>query len=630
MSRTRVNVILFFLLLSATVLQAQTNDRSRYQLLWRIDGPGISAPSYLFGTMHLTDKRVFDFSDSVLVALRNANGFAMEVDMDSVMSFMLSPDGPLLDTANHMRRLLNDDEYRYVDSLVMAKTGSPLQSMKIKRLWFVEKLLIDEEEALKESTPGSKSESIFLDGWLHQKATGLTKPVYSLERLQNQLHMMSADASEVQKEIFLASVGYYGDLQIKTEQRVSFLDSLVNLYYGADMDKISNLVNSIENGEREEEGPGLYVRNVEMVGNLSTLVRQGSIFAAVGVAHLPGERGMISLLRKKGFTVTPVKATFTGVTKKERHRLDSLKGYSLNRISEGYSITLPGVPISYPLPNMNRKMYVGSNNNEAGFAFCMDILQFDTSNAKLVNAMITNMAARSNAKLQKSYPIRYRNVEGTEAIMKQTSGTFYIRLFIHNRRLYVFMHGVEGQAEDTRDDFFRSVRFYDIARPVTVYDTLRLPKYGITVPMPANPNLMTTGKTEEIYSAMDSDNSISYVVRIETMHSGYYNEDDRKMLADFRTLLLRQDPTLEVTDSTVTEKDGLPLYKITYKHAHGFESRLYYIPRGNLSYCIYCMYDPNRTDSSYWKRFLDGYKILPGFTINAPAPLTGGLLKQSL
>jgi uncharacterized protein YbaP (TraB family) len=653
-SYTRTYILLFFLLLSTSVLRAQSNDRSRYQLLWRIDGPGISAPSYLFGTMHLTDKRVFDFSDSVLVALRNANGFAMEVDMDSAMSFMLSPDGPLLDTTNHLRRLLNEDEYRYVDSLVKQKTGSPLQAMKVKRLWFVEKLLIDEEEALKEHAPNSQNENIFLDGWLHQKATGLTKPVYSLERIQNQLHMMSADASEMQKEMFLANLGYYGDAQEKSDlfnARISFLDSLVNLYYNADMTKIANLVNTIEDSEHEEDGPGLSVRNIEMVDNLSALVRKGSIFAAVGVAHLPGDRGMIALLRKKGFTVSPVKATFTGVTKKERHRLDSLKGFSLNRIAEGFSIMLPGVPVSYPLPNMNRKMYVGSNNDEAGFAFCMDIPQLDTNNTRLVNAMINSMAARSNAKLQKSYPITYRNVQGTEAIMRQESGTFYIRLFIRNKRIFVFMHGVEGKADvsRSRDDFFKSLRFYEIARPVTVYDTLNFPKYGFSAVMPKDANFVETGKSstgrpEEIYSAIDSENSISYVLRIEKMKRGYYNDDDRKMLADFRSLLYQQDSTLHVIDSTVTEKDGLPLYQIKYKHAHGYVSRLQYIARGNLGYCVYCMYDERKTDSSYWKRFFDAIKITPlqatapvipftapdsSFTVKGPELFTGGLLEDA-
>ena len=64
--------MLLILLIPTTVLRAQRINRSNYELLWRIDGPGMTSPSYLFGTMHLTDKRVFEFSDSVLLALRNA------------------------------------------------------------------------------------------------------------------------------------------------------------------------------------------------------------------------------------------------------------------------------------------------------------------------------------------------------------------------------------------------------------------------------------------------------------------------------------------------------------------------------------------------------------------------------
>ena len=634
--------VLLALLLSPFLLQAQHTKRPDYQLLWRIEAPGVSKPSYLFGTMHLTEKRVFDFSDSVLLALRSTDAFAMEIDLDSVMAYMLSPGGPLRDTVNYMRKILTPAEYKFVDSLVIKKSGAPIAQLNLKRLWFVEKLLLDEDEVIsKTAGTGAKAENIFLDGWLHQKATFMGKPVHSLERMENQLHFMSADVTVVQKEIFLESIGYQVSAserpaeKVLFDARVSFLDSLVNLYYAGDPQRMYNLV---DKSKESDAGPGLGKRNIEMAANLATLVKGKSVFAAVGAAHLSGDKGLIALLRAKGFSVNPVTATFTGVALRERQRLDSVKGYTLNRMADGYSVVFPGVPIAYPIPNMNRKMYVGTNDNEAAFSLSMDLPQLDKNEKELVDMLIANMAAQGKAVLQRSYPIVYRDIPGTEAVMMQNKLPFHMRLFIRNNRAFIFMYGSEGTDSIARKEFFKSVRFYDVIRAVSVYDTLYRPELGFSAVMPSDANYVKAdhkGETRpvEAYTALDDANRISYVLRIEKMKSGYYNTDDAAALAGIRTVLLRQDSTSQLIDSTVTRRDGYAFFKLVYRHTSGYMSRLHFISRGNLAYSLLCTYDSKSKDSSYWRGFLDGFRMLPvkarelkepfmapdsSFTINGP------------
>lgn len=644
--------LLLALLMQTVVSPAQTNNRPHYQLLWRIDGPGLKEPSYLFGTMHLTDRRVFEFSDSVLTALQSASAFAMEVDMDSMMTYLLAPGGPLQDTVNYMRTLLNRDEYRYVDSLVKEKTGSPLEQLKLKRLWFLEKLLIDEEGELeKKAGPTRKPETIFLDAWLHQKATRLNKQVYSLEKIQNQLNLFSADVSEVQKEIFLWGIGYEpagtdsaGNRASRLKARVNSLNDFVNLYYEGDLQKIAALTGS---WEAPEDIPSLEARNKEMAANLVALLSKNSVFAAVGAAHLPGDEGLVSLLRKKGYSVTPVSAKFTGMARRQRQQLDSLKGYSLNRIANGYSVVLPGVPVVYPLPGINGKMFIGGTETEAGFTFTMDIPQLATDRNQLVKSMITNMAAQDNAVLQRSYPITYRNVPGTEAVLLQKNLPLYIRVFIINNRAFLFMHSSEEADSSNRKAFFRSVRFYDIVRPETVYDTVYQPKLGYSVLLPSEHNHINTKKEstrpEEVYSALDNPHNISYIFRVLKMKRGYYNVGDQLVMEDVRAALYQQDTTVQLTDSVLVEKEGFPRYQFTYRHHNGFISRLHYIPRGNLAYCLQTTYDPGRTDSSYWQHFLGSFHLQPlqakapavafmpddsSFTVAGPDRFTGGPLEE--
>src|SRR5262245_19223249 len=60
---------------------SQINNQS--SLLWRISGNGLNKPSYLFGTMHVYDKKAFNFKDSLYDFLEKADGFALEFDPDS-------------------------------------------------------------------------------------------------------------------------------------------------------------------------------------------------------------------------------------------------------------------------------------------------------------------------------------------------------------------------------------------------------------------------------------------------------------------------------------------------------------------------------------------------------------------
>jgi uncharacterized protein YbaP (TraB family) len=47
-------------------------------------------------------------------------------------------------------------------------------------------------------------------------------------------------------------------------------------------------------------------RNARMATRLGPILKDGGAFIAVGAAHLPGESGLLNLLEKAGYRVTPV------------------------------------------------------------------------------------------------------------------------------------------------------------------------------------------------------------------------------------------------------------------------------------------------------------------------------------
>ena len=84
-SKFFINTSLFILFFAQLIYSQNTND---YSLLWKIEGNGLTEPSYLFGTMHVEDKRAFNFSDQVLPAIEHSEKFALEIHPDSIMSFV--------------------------------------------------------------------------------------------------------------------------------------------------------------------------------------------------------------------------------------------------------------------------------------------------------------------------------------------------------------------------------------------------------------------------------------------------------------------------------------------------------------------------------------------------------------
>jgi Uncharacterized protein conserved in bacteria len=47
-------------------------------------------------------------------------------------------------------------------------------------------------------------------------------------------------------------------------------------------------------------------RNMNWVSQLKNIMKKESVFVAVGTGHLVGEKGLINLLRKEGYTVEPL------------------------------------------------------------------------------------------------------------------------------------------------------------------------------------------------------------------------------------------------------------------------------------------------------------------------------------
>jgi uncharacterized protein YbaP (TraB family) len=82
MNKKLFTAALYFLFLFSFVSAQQPKTEKYPSLLWEITGNGLSKPSYLFGTMHVSNKMVFHLSDSFYHAIKSTDAVALELNPD--------------------------------------------------------------------------------------------------------------------------------------------------------------------------------------------------------------------------------------------------------------------------------------------------------------------------------------------------------------------------------------------------------------------------------------------------------------------------------------------------------------------------------------------------------------------
>jgi uncharacterized protein YbaP (TraB family) len=257
-------------------------------LLWRIQKPQHPA-NYLFGTIHVDDKRVKRLNKNIKHHFNESKTLCLEIlpnkqTQQGIGLAMLLPEDFFLDD------VLGELLFNRV-SLEMNKKGmTPLETIRLKP-WAAMILL---------SRPESQS-GYTLDEQLYHWGVDQNKKLCALESLSEQLAIFDHLSRQDQISLLtdsLENLSVMKDLNEKLIQ--SYLSgSLDNIYQQSLEMEIGNSELSISLREQLIDQ-----RNSMMADRLVSVLNEGYAFVAVGALHLPGKQGLLHLLREKGFIVT--------------------------------------------------------------------------------------------------------------------------------------------------------------------------------------------------------------------------------------------------------------------------------------------------------------------------------------
>ncbi len=131
-------------------------------------------------------------------------------------------------------------------------------------------------------------------------STAQNEQTLGLESVADQMAALDAIPYKEQMEQLVKSV------KNNLADDKSELQRMLALYIAEDLNGLLKFMRESENSVNSQyENELLVKRNVDWIPKISAAVKTPTFFA-VGAAHLPGESGVINLLRKQGFKVEAV------------------------------------------------------------------------------------------------------------------------------------------------------------------------------------------------------------------------------------------------------------------------------------------------------------------------------------
>lgn len=290
----------FILSLLSMLAEAQKNAKKEVpaatsSLLWKVEGNGLTKPSWLFGTIHMLCKDDAVLSDNMRQVISDCDVVYMEMDLDNIFEMMGAMSKMKMTGDTTLRDLLSENDYKKVKTYFEEKsTMLPFSVLETYKPMMASSLLSEGEMPCE----GAISMEQVIMGAAKEKG----KKIKGLETMAQQAGFLDSIPYKYQA----AELVKYIDSADTEKGENQLMKQLFDAYRNQDLKKLEELMLDGDAGMSSFADILLYRRNINWVMKLKSLMTDKSLLVAVGAGHLPGEKGVINLLRKAGYTVTPV------------------------------------------------------------------------------------------------------------------------------------------------------------------------------------------------------------------------------------------------------------------------------------------------------------------------------------
>ncbi len=275
-------------------------------LLWRIETKGV-APSFVYGTMHLSDPRLLTLPPKVKTAFESSSVLALEIKevvdpeavkekMQGMVKYTTFTDGSTISD------YLTEEQEKATKATFSKRSSIPWFLAKRLRPWAVIGAIASPACEAARKAAGKP----FLDQSLAQQADKAGKELVSLETIESQIKAM---ASMPEKEMARALY----ETALLDDKLDDVFETMISLYTEEKIGVIWSMMKHVgSDGMQMQDADPAYAefqrvivdkRNFSMADSAESLIKKGGAFIAVGALHLPGENGILNILAQRGYLV---------------------------------------------------------------------------------------------------------------------------------------------------------------------------------------------------------------------------------------------------------------------------------------------------------------------------------------
>jgi len=281
-------IVLAAFVLCSLFANAQKLDNS---LLWKISGNGLAKPSYLFGTIHITCDATLD--KNVLKALDETTQLYLELDMDdpNMMTEMMG--GMAMKDGKKMSTLASPEDFKIADAFFKTNLGISLSMVDTYKPFMITAMLY---------TKMIDCPVQSIEAELMKVSKAQNEEVYGLETVKEQMTVFDDIPYESQMKDLVRSAKSGLD-----KEKAEF-KKMMDMYTAKDLNGLMAFMNDVNNPMYSEHNDVLLTdRNKNWIPKIEKTAKEKPTFFGVGAAHLAGDNGVITLLRKQGYKVEAVK-----------------------------------------------------------------------------------------------------------------------------------------------------------------------------------------------------------------------------------------------------------------------------------------------------------------------------------
>lgn len=276
---------------------------ARQQVLYKVSGNGAKGDSYVMGTHHFAPSSMLNDINGFEAALNGVEAVYGEVEEGELNEEKVQELAKKYGEApsdSTLSKVLTPDQFSLLDEIVKKYTNNMLTADQLNTVTpsivGMQILAFQTLAAFPEFNPADQ-----IDTKIQKMCKEQKKSTGGLETAEEQMKLLFGAPISIQAASLVRSLSQDMNAALAAKR-------LAELYAAQDVDGMLALMNDPMLGMTSDEAARMiFNRNDNWMRQIPSLIAEKPIMFVVGAGHLPGERGLLALLKKAGYEVTPVK-----------------------------------------------------------------------------------------------------------------------------------------------------------------------------------------------------------------------------------------------------------------------------------------------------------------------------------